>query len=111
MLFGDNDALSVVLGERRVRLHPRWNRMNQLDLPWSREIFGERMVSEALRDPAIRHFEGVGDDKPWDPAAAPERRALSASPQSDAVGVGRPADILKPSGGAHPVARASAARG
>ncbi len=56
---GDQDPLNVVLGERRLPLHPRWNCMNcVLYFPWARELFGAGEVEEARRSPAIRHFEG-----------------------------------------------------
>jgi lipopolysaccharide biosynthesis glycosyltransferase len=66
LLWPDQDTLNVVLGERRVRLHPRWNCMNSvLDFAWSEEVFGKETVDEARRDPGIRHFEGPGHNKPW----------------------------------------------
>lgn len=61
----DQDTLSVVLGSRRLPLHPRWNVMNSLRFPWSPEVFGQEVVDEARREPGIRHFEGPGDNKPW----------------------------------------------
>jgi lipopolysaccharide biosynthesis glycosyltransferase len=61
----DQDALNVVLGERRLPLHPRWNFMNSMRFPWSAEVFSEGQLEEARRRPAIRHFEGPGDNKPW----------------------------------------------
>lgn len=61
----DQDALNVVLGPRRLPLHPRWNAMNALRFPWSADVLGAEAVEEALRRPAIRHFEGPGHNKPW----------------------------------------------
>jgi lipopolysaccharide biosynthesis glycosyltransferase len=61
----DQDALNLVLGARRVPLHPRWNRMNSIDFPTSGEVYGERAVAEARANPAIRHFEGPALNKPW----------------------------------------------
>jgi lipopolysaccharide biosynthesis glycosyltransferase len=62
----DQDALNVVLGERRLALHPRWNCMNSvLIFPWAADVFGAQAVDEARRNPAIRHFEGPDDNKPW----------------------------------------------
>ena len=72
----DQDALNLVLGERRVALHPRWNAMNSLRLPWSIEVFGSAVVEEARRSPAIRHFEGPGANKPWAPGCDPRDRKL-----------------------------------
>jgi lipopolysaccharide biosynthesis glycosyltransferase len=62
----DQDALNVVLGGRRLGLHPRWNCMNStLTFPWAPEVFGEEAVEEARRHPGIRHFEGPERNKPW----------------------------------------------
>ena len=64
--YPDQDALNLVLGGRRVALHPRWNCMNSvMEFPWSEEVFGEKAVAEARAEPGIRHFEGPGDNKPW----------------------------------------------
>jgi lipopolysaccharide biosynthesis glycosyltransferase len=66
LLWRDQDTLNVVLGHRRLELRPRWNCMNAvLWFPWAREVFGEEAVEEALRAPAIRHFEGPRQCKPW----------------------------------------------
>jgi lipopolysaccharide biosynthesis glycosyltransferase len=62
----DQDTLNVVLGHRRLPLHPRWNCMTAvLDFPQSAEVFGRDAVEEARARPAIRHFEGPADNKPW----------------------------------------------
>jgi lipopolysaccharide biosynthesis glycosyltransferase len=61
----DQDALNVVLGRQRLPLHPRWNSMNSLRFPWSTDVFGAEAVREARARPAIRHFEGPDDNKPW----------------------------------------------
>jgi len=62
----DQDTLNVVLGERRLALHPRWNVMNSMvRFPWAADVFGEEVLAEALRNPAIRHFEGPAQNKPW----------------------------------------------
>jgi lipopolysaccharide biosynthesis glycosyltransferase len=64
--YPDQDALNLVLGARRVALHPRWNCMNSVMLfPWSEDVFGAEAVAEARGRPGIRHFEGPGDNKPW----------------------------------------------
>lgn len=66
LFWVDQDALNVVLGARRLALHPRWNCMNSvLNFPWSPEVFGEAAVEEARRHPGIRHFEGPSANKPW----------------------------------------------
>ncbi|MDX6642002.1 MAG: hypothetical protein QOF12_3013 [Solirubrobacteraceae bacterium] len=67
----DQDALNLVLGERRVALHPRWNAMNALWRPEAEQVFGAAAVAEARRAPAIRHFEGPADNKPWARASRP----------------------------------------
>jgi lipopolysaccharide biosynthesis glycosyltransferase len=62
----DQDAVNVVLGRRRLPLAPRWNCMNSfLTLPWSAYVFGVPAFDEARGNPAIRHFEGPGSNKPW----------------------------------------------
>lgn len=62
----DQDALNVVLGQRRLPLHPRWNCMTAvLDFPQSYDTFGRAAVEEARAQPGIRHFEGPGQNKPW----------------------------------------------
>lgn len=66
LLFRDQDALNVALGERRLPLHPRWNFMNSfINFPWATHVFGAATLEEARRHPAIRHFEGPGVNKPW----------------------------------------------
>lgn len=75
LMFRDQDALNVVLGGRRVALHPRWNLMNSMvRFPYSDYVLGQRPLSEARRDPAIRHFEGPGVNKPWHAACDFEGR-------------------------------------
>ena len=62
----DQDALNVVLGDRRLSLHPRWNAMNAiLAFPAGVEAFGAEAVEEARRRPGIRHWEGPATNKPW----------------------------------------------
>jgi lipopolysaccharide biosynthesis glycosyltransferase len=62
----EQDALNILLGDRRLALHPRWNLMNSILLfPWSKEVLGAEAVEEARRNPAIRHFEGPSVNKPW----------------------------------------------
>jgi lipopolysaccharide biosynthesis glycosyltransferase len=64
--FCDQDALNVILGGRRLPLHPRWNAMNSLfAFPGSADVFAPDLAEEARRRPAIRHFEGGGANKPW----------------------------------------------
>jgi lipopolysaccharide biosynthesis glycosyltransferase len=66
LMWVDQDTLNVVLGHRRLALHPRWNCMNSvMEFPWSGKVFGDEAVEEARRNPAIRHFEGPSINKPW----------------------------------------------
>lgn len=75
----DQDALNVVLGDRRLELHPRWNCMNSFFLfPRNARVLGRRALRQALRDPAIRHFEGPDALKPWHPQCEQKLRELYA---------------------------------
>lgn len=66
LAWRDQDAINVVLGSRRLPLHPRWNCMNSVvNFPWSAYVFGPEAVHEAISNPAIRHFEGPDVNKPW----------------------------------------------
>ncbi len=59
MIFADQDAVNALLAKSRLVLHPRWNCTNQLiESPFSVGVFGEREREEAIRNPAVRHFEG-----------------------------------------------------
>jgi lipopolysaccharide biosynthesis glycosyltransferase len=72
----DQDALNVVLGSRRLALHPRWNAMNSLGFDWASDVFGPEVLEEARHRPAIRHFEGPGANKPWHRGCRQPERAL-----------------------------------
>ena len=73
----DQDTLNVVLGRRRVPLHPRWNCMNSvLTFPHAATAFGSVAVRQARRMPGIRHFEGPAENKPWHRACPHELREL-----------------------------------
>jgi lipopolysaccharide biosynthesis glycosyltransferase len=66
MTWPDQDALNVILGSRCISLHPRWNVMNSiLSFPQSVDVFGRTAVTDARRNPGIRHFEGPSINKPW----------------------------------------------
>jgi lipopolysaccharide biosynthesis glycosyltransferase len=67
LIWPDQDALNVVLGRRRLALHPRWNSMNSLDFyrERSEKVFGPQPLREARERPGIRHFEGPWINKPW----------------------------------------------
>jgi lipopolysaccharide biosynthesis glycosyltransferase len=92
----DQDALNVVLGERRTRLHPRWNCMNSI-MQWksAKDVHPPDQVAEARRRPGIRHFEGPSDNKPWHHRCDGAGRALyrehrSATPWPEFELEGRP---------------------
>ena len=72
----DQDALNLVLGRRRVRLHPRWNATNALRHDWSKGTFGRFARLRALHRPGIRHFEGPDANKPWHPDCVERQREL-----------------------------------
>jgi lipopolysaccharide biosynthesis glycosyltransferase len=98
----DQDALNVVLGSRRLALHPRWNCMNSLfAFAWAADVFGEASLREALGHPAIRHFEGPSVNKPWHEQSASEQRELyvqhrRATPWADSIPDGvRPPNLLR----------------
>jgi lipopolysaccharide biosynthesis glycosyltransferase len=104
LLWPDQDALNVVLGSRRVDLHPRWNCMNSLFLfPQARDVFGADAVREACANPAIVHFEGPELAKPWHylskhPFRADYRRHRAATPwpHFDVEGRTRTNKLLRP---------------
>jgi lipopolysaccharide biosynthesis glycosyltransferase len=77
--FRDQDALNVVLGERRMELHPRWNCMNSFFVfDYAGDVFGHELLEQAKADPAIRHFEGPSVNKPWHYLCERELRELYA---------------------------------
>jgi lipopolysaccharide biosynthesis glycosyltransferase len=66
LVLRDQDALNAVLGRRRLPLDPRWNCMNSFFVyPWSADVFDADALEAAKRNPAIRHYEGPGINKPW----------------------------------------------
>jgi lipopolysaccharide biosynthesis glycosyltransferase len=73
----DQDALNAILARRRAPLHPRWNYMNAFDVyPWTAYVFGSGELEEARSRPAIRHFEGPGQNKPWHADCTHELREI-----------------------------------
>ena len=77
LIWPDQDALNAILGPRRLALHPRWNVMNSIiNFTWAADVFGAEAVEEARRDPAIRHFEGPGQNKPWHYLSGAQSQAL-----------------------------------
>jgi lipopolysaccharide biosynthesis glycosyltransferase len=79
LVLRDQDALNAVLGDRRLPLAPRWNCMNSFfAYPWSAEIFDPAALEEAKRNPAVRHFEGPGINKPWHYLCPHDSRELYA---------------------------------
>jgi lipopolysaccharide biosynthesis glycosyltransferase len=66
LVFPDQDALNIVLSEKRVPLHPRWNAQNSIFyFSWAEERFSAATIAEARSNPAIVHFEGPAQAKPW----------------------------------------------
>lgn len=66
LLWPDQDALNVVLGEGRLALAPRYNAMNSImNFPEAEVVFAADALADARAAPAIRHFEGPGANKPW----------------------------------------------
>jgi lipopolysaccharide biosynthesis glycosyltransferase len=77
LLFAVQDPLNAVLAPRRLSLHPRWNCMHQIvHGSESESVFGADLLEEARRNPAIRHYEGGPEIKPWHLRARPEDREL-----------------------------------
>jgi hypothetical protein len=64
--WADQDGLNLLLADRRLELHPRWNAMNSLwAVPGADATYAPDAAEEARRRPAIRHFEGPDHNKPW----------------------------------------------
>lgn len=91
VVWPDQDALNVTFAGRWKALHPRWNAQNSLWAwrEWADEVFGETVVQEATRGPAIRHFEGPSLCKPWHylcpyPQREEYARTLAVTPWADA---------------------------
>jgi lipopolysaccharide biosynthesis glycosyltransferase len=79
LVLRDQDALNAVLGRRRLALAPRWNCMNSFFVyPWSADVFDADALEAAKRNPAIRHFEGPGINKPWHYLCERDSRELYA---------------------------------
>jgi len=68
-VFYDQDVLNAALADRRLALEPRWDAMHQVLTASGEAVYGEREARAARERPAIRHFEGFGAAKPWDPRA------------------------------------------
>ena len=67
LVWVDQDALNLALGDDWLELHPRWNAQNSL---WSwadlaERLLGADVVRAARADPAVLHFEGPWLNKPW----------------------------------------------
>jgi lipopolysaccharide biosynthesis glycosyltransferase len=90
VVWPDQDALNIVFAGRWLALHPRWNTQNSF---WGLrqeavEVFGPAVLNEAIRRPAIRHFEGPGLSKPWHylcpyPGRDDYRALLAETPWAD----------------------------
>jgi hypothetical protein len=62
-----------------VPLHPRWNLMNAFFVfDYADEAFPPGQLDEAKADPAVRHFEGPDQNKPWHWLCERELRDLYA---------------------------------
>jgi len=83
----DQDALNIALGERRLRLHPRWNATNALRHNWSRGTFPRLAHWRARLRPGLRHFEGPDANKPWHPNCIEAQRDVYRR-HRDAAGLG-----------------------
>ena len=86
----DQDTLNVVFAGRWLALHPRWNAQNSFWTwtPWAEEVFESGQLVDAMRDPAILHFEGPALCKPWHylsthPFTQRYRGMLAATPWHD----------------------------
>ena len=77
LAWPEQDVTNVVLAERRLELHPRWNCMHSvLRFPWAAYAFGYEAIEAARVKPAIRHFEGPLTNKPWHLLGDPGDRAV-----------------------------------
>jgi lipopolysaccharide biosynthesis glycosyltransferase len=102
IIWGDQDALNALLGDRRLALHPRWNCMNSiLTFAEAIEVFGADAVEEARAHPGIRHFEGPGANKPWHILCDPDvagaylrHRAQTPWPRVKRTGI-TPANLVR----------------
>ena len=73
----DQDALNLVLGPGRLPLEPRWNCMNSVvNFEAASAVFDPEQLERAREQPAIRHFEGPGANKPWDPGCTDPLRPI-----------------------------------
>ncbi len=64
-IWPDQDSLNYALGPKTLFLHPRWNCQNSFFFwPQAKAVFGAALA-EAVSAPAILHFEGPDDNKPW----------------------------------------------
>jgi lipopolysaccharide biosynthesis glycosyltransferase len=71
------DSINAILAPHRRAIEPRWNCTDSLvGTPEAERVFGAKAAAKAVRDPAIRHFGGHGEEKPWRPRAACEAREL-----------------------------------
>ncbi len=78
LLWPDQDALNLTVGSRWLPLDPRWNVMNSyLSHPdLATLVFGAQELRQAIAEPAIRHFEGPEENKPWHPGHDRQGREL-----------------------------------
>ncbi len=76
LVLRDQDALNAVLAHRRAPLNPRWNVMNVFWWPLAETVFDPAVLERARARPAIRHFEGPDENKPWHPRCPWDGREL-----------------------------------
>lgn len=67
LVWPDQDALNVIFAGGWLPLHPRWNAQNSFWSwrGWAAEVFDPGELADAIRNPAVRHFEGPSVAKPW----------------------------------------------
>lgn len=90
LLWVDQDALNVVLGDRWAELPARWNAQNSFwDWPdLAARVLGSEQRADAVAHPAVLHFEGPWLCKPWHYLSAHEhtsryREVLRRTPFGD----------------------------
>lgn len=66
LLWMEQDSINALYWNRRLRLHPRWNCQNGIYYSsWGIELLKKNEANEAIKEPALIHFEGGSFAKPW----------------------------------------------
>lgn len=66
LLWLEQDTLNALFWNRRLPLHPRWNCQNGIFYnSWGIGLLDPQQMREALKAPALLHFEGGSFAKPW----------------------------------------------